>query len=145
MTTNIRIATDLWLEAGPASNSPHHHIELPDDLAQFFDPAARDAEVIHVRLPNGRVVPRPLTFRGADDGLPSGSWTLALPTERQGGPPYAGRVIRLTQDQEGTSLVYRLDVADAHSAATREWDVTARSSGNIGTTAGPHGRRYGYW
>lgn len=145
MTTNIRNATDLWIEAGPTCGGPHHHIQLPNDLAEFFDAASRDAEVIQVRLPNGNVVPRPLTCRGADSGQWPDVWQLALPTERMGGPGYAGRVIRLTRDQEGAGLVYRLEVADAGSAATGDWDVTARSSGNIGTTAGPHGRRFGYW
>ena len=145
MTTNIRNATDLWIEAGHAGRGPQHHIELPNDLAEFFDPASRDAEVIQVRLPNGKVVPRPLTYCGAASGQSSDVWHLALPTARMGGPPYVGRVIRLTRDQEGPTFVYRLEVADAVSPATSEWDVTARSSGNIGLTVGPRARRFGYW
>jgi hypothetical protein len=145
MTTNIRNATDLWIEAGPIGSRPHHHIELPHDLAEFFDPATRDAEVIQVRLPNGTLLLRPLVYCGADSGQPSDVWHLALPTERMGGPSCAGRIIRLTRDQQGLTFVYRLEIADVRSPAAGEWDVTARSSGNIGTTPGPHGRRFGYW
>jgi hypothetical protein len=145
MTTNIRLATDLWLEAGPSSGGPHHHLELPDDLAEFFDAASREAEVVSLQLPNGTVLPRPLVACGASSGQRAGRWVLALPTARQGGPAYGGCVIRLTRDQDGPTSVYRLDVVEAGSAAVRDWDITARSSGNIGTIEGTNGRRFGYW
>jgi hypothetical protein len=145
MTTNIRNATDLWMEAGPMARGPHCHIAVPKELAEFFDAQSRDAEIIHVRLPNGTVLPRPLSYRGADDAQPTDMWYLALPTERMGAPSYAGRVIRLTRHNEASRDVYLLHVVDARSSAVAEWDMTARSSGNIGEIAGPHLRRFGYW
>jgi hypothetical protein len=145
MTTNIRNATDLWIEAGPIDDDPRHHVPVPNALAEFFDAESRDAEVVYVRLPNGSVLPRPLVHRGADVGQSEGLWHLSLPTKRMGAPSFAGRVIRLTRQSEASRSIYVLNVDDACSSAAVEWDRAARSSGNIGETAGPPARRYGYW
>jgi hypothetical protein len=128
--------------SGPPDH--RHQIEFPDAVALFFRDRERTDEVVFVKpRARGAIWPRPLTYRGTDYGQWTEIWRLGLPTPRMGGPDYPGRVIRLERLSEGGNTTYRLYVADAGSAEAIQWQ---RSSGNnIGVTAGPLGREFGYW
>jgi hypothetical protein len=144
MCLNIRSATTLWIEAGALSGPPdhRHQIEFPNEIAEYFDDASRESEVVWMRLPNGEEHPRPLTYRGTDYGQWTEIWRLGLLTPRMGGPLYAGRIIRLDRSVSGVRTVYELRVTDAGSAEATDWE---RNSQHTSTTGGPSGRRYGFW
>lgn len=144
MSASIRNATTLWIEAGAMSGPPdhRHQIEFPNELAEYFDDAARESEVVWMRLPNGEEHPRPLTYRGTDYGQWTEIWRLGLLTPRMGGPQYAGRVIRFDRVVSGGRTVYELRVTDPGSLEAADWES---SSHHTDTTGGPSGRRYGFW
>ncbi len=143
MIPGIRTATVLWMEAGGMSGPPdhRHQIEFSNDLAEFFDDAARDTEVLLMRLPGGTLHARPLTYRGTDYGQWTDIWRLGLLTPRMGGPEYVGRIIRLEKQAEGGHTVYELRVADAGSAEANQWEL---ASIRTSSTGGPGGRRFGF-
>ena len=129
------------------SGDPHHRhqIEFSNDLAQFFDNNSRAAEVVTIRLPNGTMHVRPLTYRGTDYGQWTEQWRLGLPTVNMGGPAYAGRVILFRRVAIGGSYIYDLEVENVGSAAANGWRNHAQAHGEVGTTGGPNGRDFGWW
>ena len=139
MPNGIEDATTFWIEAGAMSGGPRHQIEFSNDLAQFFDQASRDSEIITIELSEGQQLPRPLTYRGTEYDQWTSIWRLGLPTEQMGGPPYAGRFLRFDRLGEGT---YRLTVDDADSPAVSQW---RQNSTVVSSTGGPQGREFGYW
>jgi hypothetical protein len=143
----IRTAINFWIEAGQMSGDPNHRhqIEFSNDLVQFFDQNARATEVLMIRLPNGSVHIRPLTYRGIDYGQWTEQWRLGLPTVNMGGPEYAGRVILFRKVSTGSGIIYDLEVADAGSSTARSWRRQAQRHRQLGTTGGPNGRAYGWW
>lgn len=148
MTADVRTANTFWIHAGQMSGDPdhRHQLELTDDLARFFDDDARASEVITIRLPEGTMHVRPLTYRGDDYGQWSGDiWRIGLPTARMGGPVYAGRVIRLDRVSVARRVVYDLTVADVDGPEAAEWEREAEERGVVDHTGGPAGRAYGYW
>ncbi len=144
---NIGDADTFWFEAGAMSGPPshRHQVEFPNDLAEFFDDDAREAEVLRMRLPGGPTLWRPLTYRGTDYGQWTDIWRLGLPTPRMGGPEYVGRIIRLDRIEDEEGNIYEVRVVDAGSAEAASWEAEANSKGQTGITGGPAGRRYGYW
>jgi hypothetical protein len=144
MVPGIRTAKVLWMEAGAMSGPPQHRhqIEFPNEIAEFFDEAARENEVIYMRLPGDDPVWRPLTYRGTDYGQWTDIWRLGLLTPRMGGPPYAERVIRIDKVRESRNMVYELRVADLGSKDAVDWQ---RRSRYTGSTGGPAGRNFGIW
>ena len=151
MAKDIKAATAFWIHAGEMSGDPNHRhqVEFTDELARFFDDNARATEILMVRLPNGQVCVRPLTYRGTDYGQWTGDiWRLGLPTARMGGPMYAGRVIKFDRISSGGNFIYDLSVEDVGSATALAWQQQAQSHGCVGTTGGGGayaGRLYGYW
>jgi hypothetical protein len=143
-------ATYLWIEAGAMSGPPahRHQIEFAADLVEFFDDYSRFAGSVPLRLPKLTTYFRPLTHRGRVRHW-GDIWRLGLLTPRMGGPPYAGRVIRfrraVSRHPDGWSIAYELAVANVGSATARRWDQTAQARGEVGTTFGPGGRRYGWY
>ncbi len=149
MTTNpVRHATTFWIEAGSMSGGARHQVELPNDLAEFFDDGGRGAEEVLMRVaggPRGTLQVRPLKYRGTDYGQWTDIWRLGLPTRQRGGLPYAGRVIRFDRVSVGGNTVYEVSVADSGSPEAQEWLKNAQAQGQTGTTGGHHGRMFGYW
>ena len=139
MSNGIANANTFWIEAGAMSGGPRHQVEFSNDLAQFFDETSRENEIVTIRLPSGQEVARPLTYRGTDYDQWTDIWRLGLPTERMGGPQYAGRYIRF--DRLGEAR-YQLTVEDAGSPAVAQWRHNSQVTDNTG---GPQGREYGYW
>ena len=144
MTFSIREATFLWMEAGAMSGPPEHRhqIEFPNDVAEYFDDISRENEVVWMRLPDGPLHARPLTYRGTDYGQWTEIWRLGLLTPRMGGPRYVGRIIRFDRIETPERMVYELNVVDVGSAQAVEWESR---SVRIGITGGHAGRRYGFW
>lgn len=140
----IRPARTLWIEAGAMSGALRNQLELPNQLAEFFDDMSREDEVVRIRLPNGEVAHRPLTYRGTDYGQWTEIWRLGLPTQRMGAPAYSGRIIRFDRLRDDQGHVYGLSVVDAESTEAREW---RRQSSQVASTGGPAGpgREYGFW
>jgi len=147
MVPAIRVASHLWIEAGAMSGPPdhRHQVEFADDVAQFFDDAAREDEVLLMRTTGGPFWPRPLTYRGTDYGQWTEIWRLGLLTTRMGGPDYAGRILHITRVRIGGNVAYELEVADAGSATAQRWSAEAAARGGQGVTGGPNGREFGYW
>ena len=139
MSNGMGSANTLWIEAGKMSGGPRHQIEFSNELAQFFDEASRENEIVIIRLPNGQDVPRPLTYRGTEYDQWTDIWRLGLPTERMGGPHYADRYIRFDRIGEAH---YQLRVEDAGSPAVAQWQ---QNSTVVDNTGGAQGRQYGYW
>jgi hypothetical protein len=124
------------------SGELRNQLELPHQLAEFFDDISREDEVARIRLPNGGIAPRPLTYRGTDYGQWTEIWRLGLPTPRMGGPVYPGRVIRFDRSRDNQGHVYDLTVVEAGSSEARQW---RRQSSHVASTGGPAGREYGFW
>jgi len=139
MSNGIGNANTFWIQAGAMSGGPRHQVEFSNDLAQFFDDTSRENEIVTIRLPNGQEVARPLTYRGTDYDQWTDIWRLGLPTERMGGPQYAGRYIRF--DRLGEAR-YQLTVEDAGSPAVAQWRQNSQVTDNTGAA---QGREYGYW
>jgi len=144
----IDTAEHFWIEAGAMSGPPahRHQIELPNDLAEFFDDDSRDDEEVPLRLAGQPIHWRPLTYRGTDYGQWTDIWRLGLLTPRMGGPKYAQRVVMFTRVVERTNqgwlTFYELQVANASSAQATRWRAT---STKLGTTGGHAGRDYGWF
>ncbi len=127
------------------SGGSRNQLELPDELAEFFTDAERDAEQIQLSVPGSPVSTCNLTRRGTDYGQWTDIWRLGLPTEAAGGPQYAGRVLRFDRMRVNNSTSYQLSVEDPSSPLVETWLTTAEAQGLTSSTGGPSGRRYGYW
>lgn len=144
MTSDVSLATTLWIEAGAMSGVARNNIEFPDRLAQFFDAASRATESLDVQL-RGLSFPSLLRNRGYDYGQYTEIWRLALPTRRKGGDWYAGRIIRFDRIAMTSPGTYQVTVIDIGSPVHTEWQVLAETRGVRDATGGGQGREYGFW
>jgi len=143
---SIRTATHFWIEAGGMSGPPNHRhqIEFSNELAEFFTDIERENEMIRIRLRDGSVYNRPLTYREKDYDQWTEQWRLGLLTNRMGGPQYVDQVILFTRMNDVNGTFYQLEVSELESIEATQWEQDARDTGFIGETALHHHRRYGY-
>lgn len=132
----------FWIEAGAMSGGSRNQLELPNDLAEFFDESSRQDEIVRVRLPDGQIHDCSLTYRGTDYGQWTNIWRLGLPTEAKGGPPYSSRAIKFERRTVDDTVVYEVAVADIGSSEFAVWNSHTTSRG---ITASGGGRSYGFW
>src|SRR4051794_37714298 len=97
--TDIREARHLWIEAGAMSGPPahRHQVEFANEVAEFFDEHSRESETVPLRVARGKVIWRPLTYRGTDYGQWTEIWRLGLLTPAMGGPVYVDRVLHFSR------------------------------------------------
>lgn len=126
------------------SGEARNNIEFPARLAEFFDSASREAELIQITL-NGQNHTCLLRSRGFDYNQYTYIWRLALPTQQSGGVLYAGRVVKMDIDDRPTGVFYKLTVADHGSTEHLTWRAESAKNGVVDTTGGGSGREYGYW
>lgn len=138
-------ATTFWMEAGSmGTGGSRNQLEMPNDLAEFFEQEARTNEIVTIQLNPGVQHIRPFVYRGDDYGHYTERWRLCLPTARMGGPDYADRVVRFDKLLIGNALIFHLSVADNGSPEQVSWrQQSVPPNGGMGDTFG--GRGYGWW
>lgn len=135
-------ASQLWIEAGAMSGGARNQVEFARDVAAFFHPDDQDATTqLRIKFDGGMRSDRPLTRKTTTFGVRI--WRLSLPTEAQGGPPYAGRIIRLERGRDSSGEFFQLEVAEPGDSAHSDWQIEAHRLGVVGSTGG--GRKYGAW
>lgn len=147
MMISARQATTLWMEAGALSGPPEHRhqIELPNELAEFFEVDGKQRHMLKMRVFGKSVFPRPLTFRGQSYGQYTEIWRLQLPTVNMGGPEYSNKIIRIAKIQLAGETVYEVTAVEPDTPDSRHWRRQSEAHGRVGKTGGASGRNYGYW
>ena len=131
-TRQIVGAEHLWIEAGAMQGIKRNGVEFSQDLAGFFGPVLRGTRDLRIAFDGGMRDDRPLSYKTTTFGVEI--WRLSLPTESQGGPVYAGRVIQFRKAQDQDGILYHLDVTDLNSRKHQLWRGDANRQGYLGST-----------
>ncbi|MCH8615902.1 hypothetical protein LZ016_07290 [Sphingomonas sp. SM33] len=137
-SSDLSLASELFVEVGAASGIARHQVEFNRHLATFFGkPSKKRRDYV---LTDGHTSwsGRPLTPKTTSFGVEI--YRLGMPTTTKGGEPIAGRAIHFKRTKNPRK--FEFDVTDLGSNAYESWFGQANQYGHVGSTSG--GRRFGY-